>query len=73
MANDAVSRSPFRGMAAAANASGELELMIETADTLGGCPECGAVARAKDRRPTWVADLPSHQPAGGAVLEKDDM
>ncbi|MGH8573792.1 MAG: transposase family protein [Gammaproteobacteria bacterium] len=22
------------------------------------CPECGAVARAKDRRPRWVRDLP---------------
>jgi hypothetical protein len=22
-----------------------------------GCPACGAVARAKDRRPTWVRDL----------------
>jgi transposase len=23
-----------------------------------GCPDCGAIARAKDRRPTWVRDLP---------------
>lgn len=32
--------------------------MIETTADLVGCPECGAVARAKDRRPTWVRDLP---------------
>lgn len=43
---------------AAADAGGELELMVETTDDLVGCPECGAVARAKDRRPTWLRDLP---------------
>ena len=43
---------------AAADAGGELEIMIETTAELVGCPECGAVATAKDRRPTWVADLP---------------
>jgi transposase len=32
-------------------------LVATTAD-LVGCPSCGAVARAKDRRPTWVRDLP---------------
>jgi transposase len=37
---------------------GELELLIETTADLVGCPECGAVARAKDRRPVWVRDLP---------------
>ena len=42
---------------AAADAGGELELMIETTADLVGCPECGAVATSKDRRPTWVADL----------------
>jgi transposase len=42
----------------AANAGGELELLVETTAELVGCPECGAVARAKDRRPTWVRDLP---------------
>jgi hypothetical protein len=36
----------------AANAGGELELLVETTAELVGCPECGAVARAKDRRPT---------------------
>jgi len=43
---------------AAADAGGELELMIETTADLVPCPGCGAVATAKDRRPSWVADLP---------------
>ena len=43
---------------AAADAGGELEIMIETPAGLVGCPGCAAVARPKDRRPTWVADLP---------------
>ena len=42
----------------AAEAGGELELLVETTADLVGCPECGAVARAKDRRATWVGDLP---------------
>ena len=43
---------------AAADAADELELLVQTTVDLVGCPRCGAVARAKDRRPTWVADLP---------------
>jgi transposase len=44
---------------AAAEVSGELELLVQTVADLVGCPVCGAVARAKDRRrPTWVRDLP---------------
>ena len=43
---------------AAAEAAGELELLVQTTAELVGCPTCGAVARAKDRRPTWVRDLP---------------
>jgi transposase len=43
---------------AAADAGGEVELLVQTTADLVGCPECGAVARAKDRRPTWVRDLP---------------
>lgn len=42
----------------AAEAGGELELLVETTADLVGCPACGAVARAKDRRSTWVRDLP---------------
>ena len=41
-----------------AEVDGELELLIETTADLVGCPACGAVARPKDRRPTWVRDLP---------------
>lgn len=44
---------------------GELELLVETTADLVGCPSCGAVARSKDRRPTWVRDLPL---AGRAVV-----
>lgn len=43
---------------AAADAGGELELLVQTTADMVGCPACGAVARAKDRRPTWVRDLP---------------
>ena len=43
---------------AAADVGGELELLIETTADVVGCPACGAVARAKDRRPSWVRDLP---------------
>ena len=44
---------------------GELELLVETTADLVGCPGCGAVARAKDRRPSWVRELPL---AGRAVV-----
>ena len=40
---------------AAADAGGELELLVQTTADLVGCPACGAVARAKDRRPTLGA------------------
>jgi transposase len=43
---------------AAADAGGELEILVETTAGVVGCPECGALARAKDRRPRWVRDLP---------------
>ena len=43
---------------AAGDVGGELELLVATTADLVGCPACGAVARAKDRRPTWVRDLP---------------
>lgn len=43
---------------ATAEVRGELELLVETTADLVGCPGCGAVARAKDRRPTWARDLP---------------
>jgi transposase len=42
----------------AGEVDGELELVVQTAAELVGCPACGAVAVAKDRRPCWVRDLP---------------
>lgn len=43
---------------AAVEVGGEVEILLETDADLVGCPECGAVAAAKDRRPVWVRDLP---------------
>lgn len=43
---------------AAADTGGELELLVETVARVVPCPDCGAVAQAKDRRPVWVRDLP---------------
>ena len=45
-------------MLSAADAGGELELLVETIAGVVPCPDCGAVARAKDRFPVWVRDLP---------------
>jgi hypothetical protein len=43
---------------AAADASGKVELLVQANADLVGCPSCGAVTRAKDRRPSWVWELP---------------
>jgi transposase len=43
---------------AAADAGGEVEVLVETRPAPVGCPRCGVVATAKDRRPVWVRDLP---------------
>jgi transposase len=43
----------------AAEYGGELELLIETTESVTGCPECGVVAVVHDRRPRWVRDLPA--------------
>jgi transposase len=37
---------------------GELELVVETTETVTGCPSCGVVATAHGRRPVWVRDTP---------------
>jgi hypothetical protein len=39
---------------------------------LVGCPECGAVARAKDRRPTWAGSA-GGRAAGGDLLAQADL
>lgn len=53
---------------AAADAGGEVELLVETTAELVGCPECGAVARAK--RPALDVDAGSAGwwAAGGDLL-----
>lgn len=50
---------------AAGEASGELELLVETTPRQAGCPGCGVVAVPHGRRPHLVRDIPS---AGRPVL-----
>jgi transposase len=56
---------PGFGVLGAAEYGGELELLVETTDTLTGCPTCGVVATAHGRRDHLVRDIPS---AGRPVL-----
>lgn len=42
-----------------ADYGGEIEMMIETTESVTGCPRCGTVAVLHDRRPRLVRDLPS--------------
>ena len=51
---------------AAGEYAGELELLVETTESVTGCPRCGVVATLHDRKPRWVRDLPLRWPAGGA-------
>lgn len=44
---------------AAAEYGGELELLVETTESVTGCPRCGVVATLHDRKPRYVRDLPS--------------
>lgn len=43
---------------AAGEYAGELELLVETTESVTGCPRCGVVATLHDRKPRWVRDLP---------------
>lgn len=43
---------------AAAEYGGELEMLVETSESVTGCPRCGVVATLHDRRPRWVRDPP---------------
>ncbi len=43
---------------AAAELAGEVELLIETTETVTGCPRCGVIAEPHGRRPVSVRDLP---------------
>jgi transposase len=38
---------------------GEIEYAIETTEAVVGCPDCGVLARLRDRRRTDVRDLPA--------------
>jgi hypothetical protein len=53
---------------AAAEAGGELELLVETTADLVACPECGAVARAKGSVPDVGARFADRRAAGGDLL-----
>jgi hypothetical protein len=43
---------------AAAEYGGELELLVESAETVAGCPGCGVLATAHGRRDHLVRDIP---------------
>ena len=49
---------PGFAVIAAADYGGEVELLIETTETVAGCPRCGVLADLHDRRPRLVRDLP---------------
>ncbi len=44
---------------AAGEYAGELELLVETTESVTGCPSCGVVVTLHDRQPRWVRDLPA--------------
>lgn len=44
---------------AAGEYGGELELLVETSESVTGCPRCGVVAVAHGRREHLVRDIPS--------------
>ncbi len=50
---------------AAGEYGGELELLVQTCETVTGCPQCGVVATAHGRRERLVRDIPA---GGRAVL-----
>ncbi|MDP9444202.1 MAG: ISL3 family transposase [Actinomycetota bacterium] len=47
------------GVLGAGEYGGELEVLVETTETLTGCPECGVVATPHGRRDHLVRDIPS--------------
>src|SRR5487761_1231376 len=48
---------PGFGLLEVREIDGELEYLVETIDTLVGCPTCGTLAKAKDRREVVLRDL----------------
>jgi len=61
MEEPTVSMLALRGFALVSTEElgGELITVIETTDVVSGCPECGTVARPKDRRTVTLRDLPA--------------
>jgi transposase len=49
---------PGFAVVAAAEYGGELKLLVETTESVAGCPTCGVVATLHDRKPRWVRHLP---------------
>lgn len=43
----------------AAEYGGELELLVETTESVTGCSACGVLATLHDRKARWVRDLPA--------------
>ena len=44
---------------AAGQYGGELDLLVETTESVSGCPRCGVVATLHDRKARLVRDLPA--------------
>jgi transposase len=61
MEEPTVSMLALRGFALVSTEEldGELVTVIETTEVVSGCPECGTVARPKDRRIVTLRDLPA--------------
>ena len=61
MEEPTVSMLALRGFALVSTEElgGELITTIETTEVVSGCPECGTVARPKDRRTVTLRDLPA--------------
>ncbi len=58
------------GVLGAGEYGGELEVLVETTETLTGCPECGVVATPHGRRDHLVRDIPSaDRPVLGGVAQ----
>jgi hypothetical protein len=51
---------------AAGGYGGELELLIETTESVTGCPRCGVLATLHDRKPRWVRGPARWRSTGGA-------
>jgi len=48
---------PGFGLLEVREIDGEIEYLVETIETVAGCPTCGTIAKAKDRREVLLRDL----------------